>query len=135
MEETNEVKTLWRFVKTRLSQAEHEGFVVVLQRLGTNGARFLRKVIRESIGEGPDLLPNELQIFREATFQVGAIGRNLNQLVRAFHSGQLILSQVNGSLLESVRDKVVCVEKELLVVVQRSRQRWVLPAGRQVNHG
>ena len=128
MEETNEVKTLWRFVKTRISRAEFQSFVMILQRLETNGARFLRKVIREVIGEGPDLLANDLQAFREATFQVGAIGRNLNQLVRAFHSGQLTGSQVDSSLLLTVRVQVARLEKELLAVVMRSRQRWV-------NHG
>jgi hypothetical protein len=125
MEETIEANTLWRFVKTRLSQAEYQSFTLVLQKLGTNGARFLRKVIREVIGEGPDLLPDELQAFREATFQVGAIGRNLNQLVRAFHSGQLAGSQVDGVLLEAVQDLVAKLEKELLAIVLRSRQRWV----------
>jgi len=128
MDETSEVKTLWHFVKTRLSQAEYQGFLAFLQRHGTNAARFLRKVIREAIGEGPDLFPNELQAFREAVFQVGAIGRNLNQLVRGFHSGQLSGKQVDGALLEAVRDQVVRLEKELLAVVQRSRRRWV-------NHG
>lgn len=128
MDKTAEEKMLWRFVKTRLSHAEYEGFVMVLQRLGTNGARFLRKVIREVLGEGPDILPNDLQAFRDATFQVGAIGRNLNQLVRAFHSGQLTSSQVDSVLLQAVRDEVTKLEKELLTVVLRSRQRWV-------NHG
>lgn len=98
MEEPNEVKMLWRFIKTRVSQAEYQNFLVVLQKLGTNGARFLRKVIREVIGEGPDLLPNELQAFRDATFQVGAIGRNLNQLVRAFHWGESAWHQTLGPL-------------------------------------
>ncbi len=125
MDETNEVKTLWRFVKTRLSQAEFQRFVLVLQSLGTNGSRFLRKVIREVIGEGPDLMATELQAFRDAAFQVGAIGRNLNQLVRAFHSGQLSGGQVEASLLIAIRDQVAKLEKELLEIVQRSRQRWV----------
>ena len=128
MEETNEVKTVCRFVKTRISPTEHQGFVVVLQRLGTNSARFLRKVIREVIGDGPDLLPNELKVFSDAAFQLGAIGRNLNQLVRAFHSGKLTCTQLDNTFLEAVLDHVVRLEKELLAVVQRSRRRWT-------NHG
>jgi hypothetical protein len=124
MEETNEVKMMCRFVKTRISPTEYQGFVVVLQKLGTNGARFLRKVIREVIGEGPDLLPNELKVFSDAAFQVGAIGRNLNQLVRAFHSGKPSGTQLDNAFLEAVLDHVVRIEKELLAVVQRSRRRW-----------
>jgi len=31
MDENTEVKTFWRFVKTRLTQAEHQGFMLVLQ--------------------------------------------------------------------------------------------------------
>lgn len=128
MEQSNEVKTLWCFVKTRLSQAESQAFVLVLLKLGTNGSRFLRKVIREVIGEGPDLLINDLQAFRDAIYQLGAIGRNLNQLVRAFNSGQLTDGQVDSCLLIAIRDQVANLEKELLAIVLRSRQRWV-------NHG
>ena len=128
MEQTDEVKTVWCFVKTRLSQAEYQAFLLILLKLGTNGARFLRKAIREVIGEGPDLLSNEMEAFREATFQVGAIGRNLNQLVRAFNSGQLANGQVDPSLLIAIRDQVATLEKELLAIVLQSRQRWV-------NHG
>jgi hypothetical protein len=128
MDENIQVKTIWCFVKTRLSQAEYQAFVQVLQKLGTNGSRFLRKVIREVIGEGPDLLINDLQAFRDAIYQLGAIGRNLNQLVRAFNSGQLAIGQVDSSLLIEIRDQVARLEKELLAIVLRSRQRWV-------NHG
>lgn len=125
MEESCKVKTPWFFIKTRLTLAEYQAFALVLHKLEIKGARFLRKIIREVIGEGPDLLPNDLHTFRDATFQVGAIGRNLNQLVRAFHGGQLTGSQVDGAMLESIRDQVARHEKELLAIVLRSRQRWV----------
>jgi len=128
LDDMTEVRMPDRFVKTRLSHAEYEAFSLVLLKLSTNAARFLRKVIREVIGAGPDLLANDLQALREATYQVGAVGRNLNQLVRFFHSGRLAGVSLDRALLMAVRDEVAKLEKELLAVVQRSRRRWV-------NHG
>jgi hypothetical protein len=135
MNEIHDYKTLSRFAKTRLNEVEHQALLGVLQGLGTTRSRLLRLIIRELIGQGPDLLTHDLQTFREAVFHVGAVGRNLNQLVRAFHGGQLLDGRVDSVLLVAVRDQVAKLEKELLAVVLRSRQRWVLPASREISHG
>src|ERR1019366_700764 len=107
-----------RFAKTRLNEAEYQAFVAVLLELGTTRSRMLRKMIRELIRWGPDLLSDELKLFREAVYQVGAIGRNLNQLVKAIHNGKQEANAAVGSTLNQVKDQVNHLEKVLLEVVK-----------------
>ena len=135
MDETIEVKTRWRFVKTRLTQTEYMGFVLVLLKLGTTGAWFLRKAVREAIQEGPDLLVQELQVFREAIYQLGAIGRNLNQLLHTIHSGKLTGHSIDAGLLEAIQEKVEKLEDALKTLVIRARRRMVLVFGRVAKRG
>jgi len=81
--------------------------------------------IRESIGEGPDLLPQEMKPFEEAVFQLAALGRNLNQLLKLVHSGQVKAGSQELSLMEGIRTQVELLKKETLTVIDRSRERWV----------
>src|SRR5688572_17107909 len=121
MNENNGVKAQWYFAKTRVSRAEYLEFLKVLQSLGTNCSRFFRKVIREVIGEGPDLLANELKLFREALFQIAALGRNLNQLLKAFHTGQPPGILVDQAGLAAFRDQVEQLKQALVAVILRSK--------------
>jgi hypothetical protein len=127
MSERNGQEGPWVFPKTRASRAEYLEFVKVLQGVGTTCSRFFRKVMREVIGQGPDLLPIEMKPIKEATFQVAALGRNLNQLLKAFHTGQPpppgIL--VDQAALATFRDQVEQLKQALVSVVLRSKHRWL----------
>ncbi len=135
MNENDKPETQWYFAKTRVSRAEYLEFLKVLQTLETTCSRFFRKVIREAIGEGPDLLASELKLFREAVYQVAALGRNLNQLLKAYRTGQHCGSLVNQATLTDFRDQVEQLRQALVAVILRSKERWVQPAGRLVKHG
>src|ERR1017187_692629 len=115
----------WVFPKTRASRAEYLEFVKVLQGVGTTCSRFFRKVMREVIGQGPDLLPIEMKPIKEATFQVAALGRNLNQILKAFHTGQPPGIVVDQAALAVFRDQVEQLRQALVSVVLRSKHRWL----------
>ncbi len=121
----NTSDTLIRSAHVRLDEAEDAGFQVLVERLETTRSRLLRKIIRESIGEGPDLLPNEMKHFEEAVYQLAALGRNLNQLLKLLHTGQVKVSSQEQTLIEGIRDQVECLKKETLTVIDRTRERWV----------
>jgi len=125
MNENNEAERKWYFPKARVSRAEYLEFLKVVQGLGTTCSRFFRKVIREAIGEGPDLLAHDLKLFREALYQVAALGRNLNQLLKAFHTGQPAGILVDQAALAGFRDQVEQLRQALVAVVLRSKHRWV----------
>ena len=125
MEDNKSSQVFWKFAKTRVRYEEYFAFVAVLLKMNTTCSRFLRKVIREVIGQGPDLLPNEIQDFREAVNQVATLGRNINQLVRAYYTGQPPGLVVDQAALEQFKNQVEELRKELATVIQRSKERWV----------
>ncbi len=112
-------------VNVRMNEAEALAMSRLASQLQTSRSRLLRKVIRESIGEGPDLLPNEMKHFEEAVFQLAALGRNLNQLLKLVHSGQVKVSSQEQALMEGIRDQVERLKRETLTVIDRTHERWV----------
>ena len=113
-----------RSAHVRLDDAEDFRFQQVVDSLKTSRSQVLRKLIRDLIGEGPDLLPQEMRVLNDLTYQVAAIGRNLNQLVRGMHVGQVTATSYD-QVVKGVRDQVDAVKKELLAVIDRSRNRSV----------
>ena len=117
--------TLIRSAHVRLDEAEDTAFQQLAESLRTSRSRLLRKIIRESIGEGPDLLPNEMKVFEEAVFQLAALGRNFNQLLKVVHSGQVKVGSQEQMLMESIREQVERLKRQTLTVIDRTRERWV----------
>jgi len=113
-----------RSAHVRLDDAEDFRFQQMVDRLKTSRSQVLRKLIRDLIGEGPDLLPQEMRVLDELTHQVAAIGHNLNQLVRGMHAGQVTATPYD-EVVDGIRDRVDAVKKELLAVIDRSRDRSV----------
>jgi len=124
----NASETLIRSAHVRLDEAEDAGFQQLADRLQTSRSRLLRKIIREAIGEGPDLLANEMKVFQDAVYQLASLGRNFNQLLKLVHSGQVMVGSQEQTLMESIRDQVDCLKKETLMVIDRTRDRWVRDA-------
>jgi len=112
-------------VNVRMNEAEALAMSQLAKQLQTNRSRLLRKVIRELIGEGPDLLDNEMKVFLDAVYQLASLGRNLNQLLKLVHSGQVMVSSQEQTLMESIRDQVEYLKKQTLIVIDRTRERWI----------
>src|SRR4051812_3856509 len=62
----------------KLTRAEREAFRQIARQLETTSSRLLRKMVRELIGQGPDLLDKDLLVMREAAYQLSRVGSNLN---------------------------------------------------------
>jgi hypothetical protein len=117
-----------RWANVRLTEEEHKALDAIQERLSTTRSRLLRKAVRELIGLGPDLLPQEWKAFEDLAFQVAAVGRNLNQLVKAIHQGKAAIGPEDRLLVEGVSDRVREVQAALQAAIERSRQRWVKDA-------
>jgi hypothetical protein len=109
----------------RLSEAEYQAYLQLVQRLATTRSRLIRGMIREALGLGPDLLTQDMKTLGEGVYQLGALGRNLNQELRAMHSGKLQSQSADIALTEQVREQVVRLEKSWIETVKRSSKRWV----------
>jgi hypothetical protein len=114
-----------RSAHVRLHEAENRAFQNVVERLQTTRSKLLRKIIRELIGQGPDLLDHEWQALENLIYQLGALGRNLNQYVKAIHTRQAKASPLDLALIEQVRDEVKRVDIWVIAIIARSKQRWV----------
>jgi len=109
----------------RLSEAEYQAYLQLVQRLSTTRSRLIRGMIREALDMGPDLLTQDMKTLGEGVYQLGALGRNLNQELRAMHSGKLQNQPADIALVEQTRDQVGRLEKSWIAAVKRSRNRWV----------
>src|SRR5579864_4188141 len=134
MDEIDKSERPWVFPKTRAPRAEYVQFVKVLGAAGTTCSQFFRKVMREVVGLGPDLLPIEMKPIKEITFQVSAIGRSLNQIVKAFYTGQPPGVLVDKATVTEFRDLADQLKQELRSILLRSRQRWTCLPDRPERH-
>jgi len=126
-------KLLNRNLRIRLNQDEDKALVKLSIILGERTrSGVVRKMIREAIGQGPDLIKDNLEIFREGVRQLAAVGRNINQIARAISSGKAATCQWDSGLLMAISKQVMALANEVATLVARCRHRWVLPAGRQV---
>jgi hypothetical protein len=125
MTENQDVKKVERWANVRLSEKEHRALDVVQKRLQTTRSRLLRKMIRELIGMGPDLLTQEWEVLERLIYQLAALGRNLNQYLKAIHTGQAMATPPDLALIQEVRDQVNRVDEEVVTIIARSWNRWV----------
>ena len=110
----------------RLTEAEDAAFIEAAKRLKASRADLLRRAVRAIIRQPADLLDKELAALDEAVYQVKAVGRNLNQIARAIHMGDLKDSLVDAATLEVVGQAVVQLDARLTDVIEKSRLRRVL---------
>ena len=116
----------------RLSEAEFQAYLELVKHLATTRSRMIRGMIREALGMGPDLLAQDMRTLKEGVYQLGALGRNLNQQLKAMHTGQLAGRAVDKLLMEQLRDQVKNLEGAWLMAIKNSKNRWISPPDRQV---
>jgi hypothetical protein len=116
-------KALSRVSHVRLPQVEHEEFVAASKRLGESRSLLLRRAVRDIIARPANLTKEELAAFVEAVHQLTAVGRNLNQLVRAIHVGKATLME--GAPLDAVLAALGSLDARMIEVVEKSRLRQV----------
>lgn len=77
----------------RLHQDEEAGLHTLAAALGVRPSRIMRRLLREAINGGPDYCADGVQELRLLHVHLAAVGRNLNQLGRAVHWGELGMSE------------------------------------------
>lgn len=76
-----------RMAGVRLRVDEDTGLKALGKALGVSPSRIIRRLIREAITGGPDYFKDGVQEIRLMHVHLAAVGRNLNQLVRAVNRG------------------------------------------------
>lgn len=88
-----------------------------------NKSRIVRKLVREFLGYGPDLLESELNDFRLAVRQLTGMARNLNQITKAVNSDDKNLSKVDEKYLDKVSSEVASLNDKLKSYILKTKNR------------
>ena len=110
-----------RRVIARFSETEYQSYLKAAQQLGITRSRLMRHMAREFLGVGPDLFGPNLKTIDQGIYQLGALGRNLNQQMRAVNSGQMLTQPVDGILMGQIKEQLQWLVNEWIVAVKRSR--------------
>jgi len=118
-------RPLNRNLRIRLNEDEDKALVDLVLTWGERTrSGVVRKMIREAIGQGPDLSKDNLDSFREGVRQLAAVGRNINQIARAINSGHADNCHWDSGLLVAVTQQIRSLENEVAAIVMRCRNRW-----------
>jgi hypothetical protein len=113
-----------RVLHVRLTEHEYASYGKCIDEVGKTFSRFTRKLIRETINDGIDLLTDEQSLLKLAIRQLVGMANNLNQITAAIHSG-VAHRTVDEAYLNELRQYVYAVKKELVAVIRKTTKRWV----------
>jgi hypothetical protein len=89
-----------------------------------NKGRFIRKLIRDYIGMGPDLTTDELNVLSDAVRQLTGIARNLNQITSRINSDEKQLSTLSEHYMDTIKTSVDKVNNTLKDYVKNTIHRY-----------
>lgn len=88
-----------------------------------NKSRVVRKLVRDGIGFGPDLIDSEMIEFRTAVRNLTGISRNLNQITKAINSSPDNCNKIDNKKLDELKKYVEDISSELKVYITRTKER------------
>ncbi len=93
--------------------------------LGVNNkSRLIRKLLRDYIGLGPDLIDKELKEFREAVKQLTGIARNLNQITARINKDNALKTPLTDEYLKRIKEQVIEVNNRLKSYVNNTISQY-----------
>jgi len=110
--------------RVRLTQDEDQKFNEYSNKVGVTRSKIQRKIIRELINNELDLVPEEIEVFRDAAKNVAAIGRNFNQLIRAINSGKVPDRLYHESYFNDIKTHLSLLDTTLRSYLEHTEARW-----------
>ena len=111
----------------RLRLEEDTALQQLARTLHQTPSRVLRRLLREAVTGGPDFFDEGVIDLRMLHRQVAAIGRNLNQLVRAANRGEVLAGEDVRRVLNATRVQLAAVQEIYSTAVRAAVQRTVVP--------
>lgn len=115
----------------RLRPDEDAGLQALATAYGVPPSRIIRRLVREAINGGPDYFKDGVKEIRMMHVHLAAVGRNLNQLVRAANRGEPILNADVLRVLDVLRLDVTVIEDHYLKAVRAAAWRSWEPLYRE----
>lgn len=92
-----------------------------------NKTQLLQMMLRNVIDLGPEFLKPELQALKETNRCLLGIGRNVNQIVKKIHQGELPADTLTEKYLKTIAAYVTESRDNIEQIVQRNQRRAQLP--------
>lgn len=112
-----------RMAGVRLRVEEDTGLKALGKALGLPPSRIIRRLIREAITGGPDYFADGEKEMRMLHVHLAAVGRNLNQLVRAANRGEPLLNEDVQRVVDVLRLQVAGIEDHYFKAVRAAAKR------------
>ena len=116
----------------RVRPAERAALRNLAQALHQTPSRVLRRLLREALTGAPDFWDDGVNEIRASHRALNAVGRNLNQLVRAANRGDVIFSEELESVVHTLRQRVAALEAVYAHAVRQARRRTVEPLSTEI---
>jgi len=110
--------------RVRLTHDEDKKFTDYSEKMGVTRSKIQRKIVRELINKELDLVPEEIEAFRNAAKNVAAIGRNFNQLIRAINSGKVPDRIYHESYYDDIKSHLSILDSTLRSYLYHTETRW-----------
>ncbi|MCP3669800.1 MAG: hypothetical protein GY814_05100 [Gammaproteobacteria bacterium] len=121
----NDFEAKAKTVSTRITDREAKRMGDILAAEHKSTSVFLLALIRARLNKAPHFAKEELTALREATRQLQAVGRNLNQVMKAIHGG-LVRDPLDGAFIAECQSSVKAVGSHVDRLIARNLQRDLL---------
>jgi hypothetical protein len=113
-----------RRVVVRLSESEWSAASDVASAEGFTLARWIGAGVRARLVGGAQLGEVELQRVADSSYQLRAIGRNLNQFVRAVNADQSEAARMRGQLVADLTEQIEAHLDQVRRLIESNIERW-----------
>jgi hypothetical protein len=113
-----------RRVVVRLSESEWSAASEVAQAEGFTLARWIGAGVRARLVGGAQLGEEELQRIADSSYQLRAIGRNLNQFVRAVNADATEAARMRGQLVADLSERIDAHLDLVRRLIESNIERW-----------
>jgi hypothetical protein len=99
-----------------IKRAKKEGY--------SNRTRWVTSLVLSALHREPVLNSDEIAVLRESNRQIAAIGRNLNQLVRALHTDARISNRITRAEVKILGDQIEDHVSKVAELLEKNLNRW-----------
>ncbi|NVM77474.1 hypothetical protein FHW83_003292 [Duganella sp. SG902] len=110
--------------EVRLTPDEQQHVAAAALHAGVSEVRWISALIRAHMSAQVQLGPLETEALGRSNLALLAIGRNLNQLVRAVHMGEVMLPTELTAVLAALRVQLSSHVEEVAAILSANLNRW-----------
>lgn len=121
-------RTPTKRVELQLRETERGAVATVAKEQGITPAQWIVALVRAVLSRGVLAPSSELEALKASTFQLVAIGRNLNQIAHHINADPTQLHRITGRQVERLAAAIAEHRRKVDALIDRTLERWILVA-------